>query len=131
MSRVLPFWPISPLWRSSMSNSGCPFISSDVSMYGPMGPAVSKSLLLKGPSLNMISGISISLAEKSLSIVYPSDDFTLDKEMQKLKNLLNNGDVILAGGRSAHSYEDVLQKMGAKIITKTEEFRNELEKRRL
>lgn len=66
----------------------------------------------------------------ALSIVYPSDDFTLDKEMLKLKNLLKNTNVLIAGGRSAPSYEDVLHKMGAKIITQTDEFRNELESRR-
>lgn len=66
----------------------------------------------------------------ALSIVYPSDDFTLDKEMLKLKKLLNNGSSIIAGGRSARSYENILTSMGAKIIPHIDEFREELEKSR-
>ena len=63
----------------------------------------------------------------ALSIVYPSDDFTLDREMMKLKNLLNNGSRIIAGGRSAMAYEDSLKKMNAKIIPDLKGFRKELE----
>jgi len=63
----------------------------------------------------------------ALSIVYPSDDFTLDREMMKLKNLLNNGSKIIAGGRSALAYEEVLRKMNAKIIPDLKGFRKELE----
>lgn len=66
----------------------------------------------------------------ALSIVYPSDDFTLDKEMLKLQKLLGKDSFIIAGGRSAKSYEKVLNKMGAKIITQTNEFREELERNR-
>jgi methanogenic corrinoid protein MtbC1 len=64
----------------------------------------------------------------ALSIVYPSDDFTLDKEMLKLQKLLDKDSSIIAGGRSAKSYAKVLNKMGDKIITKTNEFREELDK---
>lgn len=67
----------------------------------------------------------------ALSIVYPSDDFTLDREMIKLKSLLNNGSVIIAGGRSAMSYEQALNDMNAKIILDIDEFRNELETLRI
>ncbi len=67
----------------------------------------------------------------ALSIIYPSDDFTLDREMVKLKNLLNNGTKIIAGGRSAISYKATLKSMGAKIINNLDEFREELEKSRL
>lgn len=62
----------------------------------------------------------------ALSIVYPNDDFTLDREMVKLKNLLNNGTKIIAGGRSANSYKTALKSMNAKIIHDIDEFRNEL-----
>ena len=67
----------------------------------------------------------------ALSIVYPSDDFTLDKEMLKLQRLLSNGHLIIAGGRSAKSYAGPLKKMGAKIITRIDEFREELERNRI
>lgn len=66
----------------------------------------------------------------ALSIVYPSDDFTLDKEMLKLQKLLDKNSLIIAGGRSAVSYSDVLKKMGAKIITDIDNFREELENNR-
>ena len=67
----------------------------------------------------------------ALSIVYPSDDFTLDREMIKLKSLLNNGSVIIAGGRSVMSYEQALNDMNAKIIVDIDEFRKELETLRI
>jgi len=67
----------------------------------------------------------------ALSIVYPSDDFTLDKEMLKLKKLLKKDALIIAGGRSVNSYKNILSGMGAKIITNTSKFREELEKSRL
>lgn len=63
----------------------------------------------------------------ALSISFPSDDFTLDKEMLKLQKLLKSESLILAGGRSANVYANVLKKMGAKIITDTDDFRKELE----
>jgi DNA-binding transcriptional MerR regulator/methylmalonyl-CoA mutase cobalamin-binding subunit len=63
----------------------------------------------------------------ALSIVYPNDDYVLQKEMVKLKNLLNNGLTILAGGRSAGYYKSTLDAMNAKIITGIDEFRSELE----
>ena len=63
----------------------------------------------------------------ALSIVYPSDDHVLQKEMAKLKNLLNNGVTILAGGRSTGYYKSALDSMNAKIISGIDEFRSELE----
>ena len=66
----------------------------------------------------------------ALSIVYPSDDFTLEKEMNKLNNLLDKNVKIIAGGRSVMEYKDSLDKMNAKIITDLHEFRDELSKNR-
>jgi MerR family transcriptional regulator, light-induced transcriptional regulator len=63
----------------------------------------------------------------ALSIVYPNDDFTLDREMIKLKKMLNNGSKIIAGGRSAINYKSVLESMNAKIINNIDDFREELE----
>lgn len=64
----------------------------------------------------------------ALSIVYPNDDFTLDKEMAKLKKLLNNGTRILAGGRSVISYYKTLEHLNANIIGSIDDFRRELDK---
>jgi methanogenic corrinoid protein MtbC1 len=63
----------------------------------------------------------------ALSIVYPSDDYVLQKEIAKLKNLLDKDLTILAGGRSAGYYKSALDKMNAKIIHNFDEFRKELE----
>ncbi|MCB0753247.1 MAG: cobalamin B12-binding domain-containing protein, partial [Ignavibacteriae bacterium] len=63
----------------------------------------------------------------ALSIIYPSDDYILDKEMLKLKRLLNNGSKIIAGGRSVMTYKSTLDSMNAKIINSIDEFRAELE----
>jgi methanogenic corrinoid protein MtbC1 len=63
----------------------------------------------------------------ALSIVYPNDDYVLQREMNKLKNLLNNGTTILAGGSSAHHYNSILEEMNAKIITGIDDFRKELD----
>ncbi|MFZ1291125.1 MAG: MerR family transcriptional regulator [Melioribacteraceae bacterium] len=64
----------------------------------------------------------------ALSIVYPNDDFTLDREMAKLKRLLNNGTKIIAGGRSAKSYGKTLEYLNAKVLDNIDDFRKELEK---
>jgi len=66
----------------------------------------------------------------ALSIVYPNDDFILIKEMIKLKNLLNNGSKIIAGGRSVMSYKSTLDSMNAMILNNLDEFRTELEQSR-
>ncbi len=66
----------------------------------------------------------------ALSIVYPNDDFTLDREMTKLKKLLNNGTKIIAGGRSVMSYAKTLEYMNATIIGSIDDFRKELDKAR-
>ncbi|MCB0729807.1 MAG: MerR family transcriptional regulator [Ignavibacteriae bacterium] len=63
----------------------------------------------------------------ALSIVYPNDDFVLDREMRKLKKLLNNGSRIIVGGASANAYADILSDMNAEIINNIQEFRKELE----
>jgi DNA-binding transcriptional MerR regulator/methylmalonyl-CoA mutase cobalamin-binding subunit len=66
----------------------------------------------------------------ALSIMYPSDDFTLDREMIKLKSLLDNGSKIIAGGRSVEAYKKALESMNAQIINSIQEFREELEQSR-
>lgn len=52
----------------------------------------------------------------ALSIVYPSDDIMLDKEMVKISKLLNNGSQVIAGGRSVNSYENILKRWMQKLL---------------
>ncbi len=67
----------------------------------------------------------------ALSIVYPSDDVLLDKEMLKISRLISSDTVVLAGGRSVLSYENILRKMNVKIISDLNEFRDQLALARL
>ena len=67
----------------------------------------------------------------ALSIVYPSDDVLLDKEMLKISRLISSDTVVLAGGRSVYSYENILRKMNVKIISDLNEFRDQLALARL
>ena len=67
----------------------------------------------------------------ALSIVYPSDDVLLDKEMLKISRLISSDTVVLAGGRSVLSYENILRKMNVKIISDLNEFRDHLASARL
>ncbi len=66
----------------------------------------------------------------ALSIVYPTDDLLLEREMIKIRKLITNGTQIFAGGRSVYSYEKTLNEMNAKIVTDIDEFRLELGKAR-
>lgn len=88
-----------------------------------------------GPNLSAeeIAAAAIKLDPKiiALSIVYPADNFTLDKEIAKLTKLLGNSHKIIAGGRSVNSYRSILESMNVKIVNSIEEFKAELEKRRL
>lgn len=67
----------------------------------------------------------------ALSIVYPVDDYTLEREMVKIRQLLSNDTKIFAGGRSVFAYEKTLNEMNAKIIIDVEQFREELNKVRM
>lgn len=64
----------------------------------------------------------------ALSIVYPTDDLLLEREIIKIRKLISNGTQVIAGGRSVYSYKKILNEMNVKIITDIHEFRQELEK---
>jgi MerR family transcriptional regulator, light-induced transcriptional regulator len=49
----------------------------------------------------------------ALSIVYPADDPYLRAELLRLRRFLPEGLAILAGGRAAHGYAEVLETIGA------------------
>lgn len=103
-------------------------------MVGVLASADGWNVMYMGPDLpgeEIVAAVErIKPRIVALSIVYPSDDFTLDIEMRKIHKLLGKKYKILAGGRSAYDYKEDLDKMNAKIILDLDEFRDELEKSR-
>jgi MerR family transcriptional regulator, light-induced transcriptional regulator len=63
----------------------------------------------------------------ALSIVYPNDDPLLPRELRKIKQILPSGVSIIAGGRSANGYLDVLDEIGALVVKNSKQLRLELE----
>ena len=63
----------------------------------------------------------------ALSLVYPSDDQTLFKELRKLKQILPVGVSIIAGGRATEGYLNVLDEIGAFVVKNTKQLRLELD----
>ncbi|MCW8813736.1 MAG: MerR family transcriptional regulator [Chlorobium sp.] len=63
----------------------------------------------------------------ALSIIYPNDDPHLKQELKKLHQLLPAGVSMIAGGRAANGYYDVLDEIGAVIVKNTKQLRMELE----
>ncbi len=63
----------------------------------------------------------------ALSIVYPNDDALLPRELRKIKQILPPGVSIIAGGRSANGYLDVLDEIGALVVKNSKQLRLELE----
>lgn len=63
----------------------------------------------------------------ALSFVYPVDDPLLKKELKKLKQILPVGVSIIAGGRAASGYLDVLNEIGALVVKNIKQLRTELE----
>jgi DNA-binding transcriptional MerR regulator/methylmalonyl-CoA mutase cobalamin-binding subunit len=63
----------------------------------------------------------------ALSLVYPSDDQTLFKELRKLKQILPVGVSIIAGGRATEGYLNVLDEICAFVVKNTKQLRLELD----
>jgi methanogenic corrinoid protein MtbC1 len=63
----------------------------------------------------------------ALSIIYPNDDPHLKQELKKIHQLLPAGVSMIAGGRAANGYYDVLDEIGAVIVKNTKQLRMELE----
>ena len=63
----------------------------------------------------------------AISLVYPSDDPSLPKELKKLKQILPLGVSIIAGGRAADGYLNVLDEINAFVVRNTKQLRLELE----
>jgi len=63
----------------------------------------------------------------AISLIYPSDDPSLPKELKKLKQILTSGVSIVAGGRAAKGYLNVLDEIGAFVVKNTKQLRLELD----
>jgi len=63
----------------------------------------------------------------ALSLVYPSDDLSLPKELRKLKQMLPSGVSIIAGGRATGGYFEILDEIGAQVVKNTKQLRAELD----
>lgn len=83
-----------------------------------------------GPNLPMVD--FINAAEKfhakaiALSLIYPPDDLQLKNELEKLK-ILGKNIAVIAGGRVANTYLDVLNELNAYLVQDFNEFRNVLD----
>jgi methanogenic corrinoid protein MtbC1 len=58
----------------------------------------------------------------ALSLVYPTDDAKLGDELKTLRKLLPSGVKIIVGGRALPAYLDVLNEIGAEIMTDMKSF---------
>jgi DNA-binding transcriptional MerR regulator/methylmalonyl-CoA mutase cobalamin-binding subunit len=67
----------------------------------------------------------------ALSIVYPSDDPSLPEELERLRKLLPRQTAILAGGRAAGAYREVLDRIQAFLIEDLDDFARTLDRLRL
>lgn len=63
----------------------------------------------------------------AISLVYPSDDPSLPKELKKLKQILPSGVSIIAGGRAVDGYLNSLDEIGALVVKNTKQLRIELD----
>lgn len=62
-----------------------------------------------------------------LGIVYPHDDPLLPDEIRRLRELLPRTTELIAGGRAASSYSEVLEETGARRVESLREMREELD----
>lgn len=63
----------------------------------------------------------------ALSLVYPSDDPSLPKELRKIKQIIPSGVSIIVGGRATGGYLEVLDEIGALVVKNTKQLRVELD----
>lgn len=58
----------------------------------------------------------------ALSLVYPEDDPSLEKELSSLRELLPEGTALLIGGRAAAAYSRGIEKIGARLVGDLTDF---------
>lgn len=61
-----------------------------------------------------------------LGIIYPKDDPFLSRELEKLRNILGNEILIIAGGQAVDNYREALNKINAYISYNSEALRAKL-----
>ncbi|MDQ2730533.1 MAG: MerR family transcriptional regulator [Armatimonadota bacterium] len=87
-----------------------------------------------GPSLpaEEIAGAAIKSDARAvaLSLVYPAGDSRVEDELRRLKSYLPAGMELIAGGRSATDYADILEAIGASLLPDLLSFRLKLEQLR-
>jgi DNA-binding transcriptional MerR regulator/methylmalonyl-CoA mutase cobalamin-binding subunit len=66
----------------------------------------------------------------ALSLVYPEDDVLLANELRRLRLLLDDGVTLVAGGRAAAAYSDLLHEIGALRIEDLGNLARELDRLR-
>jgi DNA-binding transcriptional MerR regulator/methylmalonyl-CoA mutase cobalamin-binding subunit len=88
-------------------------------------------IIYLGPNLPVeeIAAVAVSLDARAiaLSIIYPVDDPRLSKDLLHLKKMLPPNVSIIAGGRAAKGYLDVLDEIGSLVVKDTKQLRLELE----
>jgi DNA-binding transcriptional MerR regulator/methylmalonyl-CoA mutase cobalamin-binding subunit len=84
-----------------------------------LGPNLPADEIAFGASQNRVKAIALSL-------VYPSDDPHLTREIKKLRRLVGDDIIILAGGRTAEYYRASLEEINAVIVKNMKEFREAL-----
>jgi DNA-binding transcriptional MerR regulator/methylmalonyl-CoA mutase cobalamin-binding subunit len=67
----------------------------------------------------------------ALSLVYPSDDSSLARELVSLRKYLGNDIIIIVGGRAAKYYRRILDDISGIYVSGLEDFRDQLSKIRL
>jgi len=98
---------------------------------GVTAAAAGWKVIYLGPNLPVeeIAAVTDSLEAKvvALSIVYPNDDPQLKIDLQNLHRMLPSNAMLVAGGRAADGYLDVLDEIGAIVVKSSMQLRIELE----
>lgn len=80
------------------------------------------------PAKEIAAAVKLKSARAvSLSIVYPQGDVNISQELHTLRQLVGKDVHLVAGGRAAHAYKDVLEEIDADLIEAMPEFRKYLQ----
>jgi len=99
-------------------------------IVGVTAASIGWKVIYLGPNLpeEEIVAVSDSLGAKvvALSIVYPSDDPQLRKDLLNLKKMLPENVSLIVGGRAANGYMDILEEINAIVVKNTKHLKFEL-----
>ncbi|MGE5805716.1 MAG: MerR family transcriptional regulator [Ignavibacteria bacterium] len=97
---------------------------------GVVAASAGWKVIYLGPNLPVeeIAAVADTLQAKvvALSIVYPSDDLQLKKDLLNLKQMLPENIHLIVGGRAAPGYSDILNEINAVLIKDTRQLSTEL-----